>query len=152
MAQDGRDWVDYLTALLTPVIVFFGLIIAFFQWKTNRNRLKHELFDRRYKQFEIVNDFIGSILANGKVKEGEVLRLLSGIRGMEFIFDKELFDHVKEIQSTASLLTVLINELESATGEKRKEISRNQAETFEKLRHYQNTLEDRVSKYLRLRH
>ena len=33
-AQNGKDWVDYLSALLVPIIAVLGSIIAFQQWQT----------------------------------------------------------------------------------------------------------------------
>ena len=77
MDTPNRDWVEYLIALLTPTIIVFGILIAFLQWRTNRNRLKHELFDRRYKQFEAVRDYLSSILSNGRVKSEDNFMFLS---------------------------------------------------------------------------
>ncbi len=70
-AQNGKDWVDYLSALLVPTIAILGSIIAFQQWRTNTKRLKHELFDRRYEQFTVVLEFLGSIMTSGKSKQDE---------------------------------------------------------------------------------
>jgi len=44
-AQNGKDWVEYLSALLTPTIAILGSIIGFQLWRTNSKRLKHELFE-----------------------------------------------------------------------------------------------------------
>ncbi|MCD4720032.1 MAG: hypothetical protein K8S13_09260 [Desulfobacula sp.] len=40
--QKGKDWIDISAALLTPMIGVIAIMIAYFQWKTNRARLKNE--------------------------------------------------------------------------------------------------------------
>jgi len=57
--NNGKDWVDYLAALLTPTIAILGVYFARQQWKTNRRRLKNELFDRRYEYFIAVRNLAG---------------------------------------------------------------------------------------------
>ncbi len=34
----GKDWIDVLTALLTPTIAIAGIWISFFQWKLSKIR------------------------------------------------------------------------------------------------------------------
>lgn len=48
MAAGDASWIQIFKALLTPVVAILGVYIAYQQWRTNRTRLKHELFDRRY--------------------------------------------------------------------------------------------------------
>ena len=69
--QNGKDWVDYLSALLVPTIAIIESIIAFQQWCTNSKRLRHKLFDRRYEQFTVIREFLGSIMTSGKSKSDE---------------------------------------------------------------------------------
>ena len=152
MDTHSKDWVNYLTALLTPTIVVFGSIIAFLQWRTNRNRLKHELFDRRYAQFKAVSDYIGSILSHGTVKADDELRLLSHTRGMEFLFDEDVCQLVREIRSTVSLLTALNDELASVGSDNRKSVAQARADAFKKLTEYSRRLESRFAPYLTLKH
>lgn len=119
--QNGKDWVDYLSALLVPTIAILGSIIAFQQWRTNTKRLKHELFDRRYQQFTVVRDFLGSIMGSGKSKQDEQFKYLTGTRGMRFIFDKEIADYIDiKIWHLAIELECLDSELEGEmVGDKR---------------------------------
>lgn len=46
--QNIKDWIDILSALLTPVIAILTVTIAFFQWQTNEKKRKQDLFDMRY--------------------------------------------------------------------------------------------------------
>lgn len=46
--ENTKDWVDYMSALLTPVIAIFGCFIAYRQWRTSEKERKQYLFDKRY--------------------------------------------------------------------------------------------------------
>ena len=88
-AQNQKSWIDILSALLVPTIAIIASSIAFLQWRINRCRLKHELFDRRYQQFTVIKEFLGSIMTSGKVYSDEENKYLTGTRGIRFIFDKK---------------------------------------------------------------
>jgi len=49
-----RDWIDIFAALLTPAIAILASYIAVRQWLTNKNKLKLDLFDKRYAVFEAI--------------------------------------------------------------------------------------------------
>lgn len=91
-----KDWTDLLSALLTPVLALVAIFIAVLQWKINRNRLKHELFDRRYEQYKAVTSFLNSILRNGEATTDAQQDFLSGTVGMEFTFSKEITDYLHQ--------------------------------------------------------
>ena len=153
-AQNGKDWVDYLSALLTPTIAILGAIIAFLQWRTNSKRLRHELFDRRYEQFTVIRDFLGSIMTFGKSKPEEQMKFLTGTRGMRFIFDKEIAEYVdKAIWHLAVELECLDSELGGLpVGEERSKNIRRQSEIKKQLYKELKTIEDKFAKYLQLQH
>ena len=147
-------WVAYLSALLTPTIAILGSVIAFLQWWTNRNRLKHELFDRRYEQFEVVRNFLGSIMASGKATDEKQFEYLSGTRGLRFVFDKKLAEYLDaQVWSPAVDLACLDAELEGVSvGEERSKNVRRQAELKKQLHQELKNIDDTFAKYLQLRH
>jgi len=153
-AQNCKDWVDYLSALLVPTIAILGSIIAYQQWRTNAKRLRHELFDRRYEQFTVVREFLGSIMTSGKSKPDEQMKFLSGTRGVRFIFDKEIAEYIdKTIWHLAIELECLDSELEGVpVGEKRSKNVKRQSEIKKQLYEELKTLEEKFAKYLQLQH
>lgn len=153
-AQNGKDWVDYLSALLVPTIAILGSIIALQQWRTNSKRLRHELFDRRYEQFTVVREFLGSIMTSGKSKPDEQKKFLTGTRGMRFIFDKEIAEYIdKQIWHLAIDLECLDLELEGVpVGEERSRNVKRQSEIKKQLRDELTSLEEKFAKYLQLQH
>jgi len=152
--QPTRDWVDYLSALLVPMVAVAGAIIAWQQWRINRARLKNELFDRRYEQFCVVRDFIGSIMASGKSTPEEQRKYLVGSRGMRFLFDKKIADYMdRNIWKLAIDLECLESELQGVpVAEERSSNVREQRDIKLKLHEELKGLEGRFAKYLQLRH
>jgi hypothetical protein len=153
-AQNGKDWIDYLSALLVPTIAILGSIVAFQQWRTNAKRLRHELFDRRYEQFTVIRGFLGSIMTTGKSKQDEQFKYLTGTRGMRFIFDKEIAEYVdKQIWHLAVDLECLDLELKGLpVGDERSKNVKRQSEIKKQLREELTNLEEKFAKYLQLQH
>jgi hypothetical protein len=154
LTAPNPGWVDWLSAMLVPTIALFGVFIAWQQWRTNRARLKSELFDRRYAQFKVVTDFIGSIMASGKCLGEEQRKYLVGTRGMRFAFDKRIAEYVdKHIWAPAIDLECLDSELEGLpVGPERAENVRRQRDIKVQLHDELEVLEERFAKYLQLRH
>jgi len=152
--QPARDWVDYLSAFLVPMVAIVGAVIAWQQWRINRARLKNELFDRRYEQFCIVRDFIGSIMASGRSTTEEQRTYLIGTRGMRFLFDKQIADYMDEnIWKPAIDLECLESELQGLpVGKERSENVHKQRDIKLQLHEELKSLEGRFAKYLQLRH
>jgi hypothetical protein len=149
-----HDWVDYLSALLTPTIAIAAVTIGLLQWRTNRNRLKHDFFDRRYEQFEAVRNFLGSIMGSGRALDDKQADFLFKTRGLRFTYDKKLADYIDtNIWGPAVDLACLNSELEGVTvGEERTNNVQKQSEIKKRLnREFQN-LDSLFSKYLQLRH
>mgnify|MGYP000308834042 CR=1 FL=1 len=152
--QNGKDWVDYMSALLTPTIAVLGSVVAYFQWRTNSNRLKHELFERRYEQFAVISNFLASIMISGKSMPEEQHKYLSGTSGMRFIFDEEIAEYVgTTIWHLAVELECLDSELVGVpVGDERTKNVHRQAEIKKQLNLEFKSLEEKFSKYLQLQH
>lgn len=147
-----KDWVDYLSALLTPTVAIFGLYIAYRQRSTEEARLRHELFERRYKQFAAVKDFYYSIVSHGDIQTGKESILFSEIVGMRFIFNREIEDHViKEIINIASKRHFFILKLEPMpVGEERSRLAGVLDDLDQELHNNFFIFEDITLKYMQL--
>ena len=97
-----KDWVDYLSALLTPTVAVLGIVIAYRQWRTEEARRRHELFDRRYKQFDAVVKFVYSVVSCTSLTDEkfvlyqEIMIFEREIAGIQFIFNPEIKNYVSE--------------------------------------------------------
>src|SRR5450755_2316417 len=78
------EWITVLAALLTPVLAAFGAYIAWQQWRTNRNKLKLDLFERRFTVYDAAIQLINSILRAGKVDQADLNIFVSRTRSAAF--------------------------------------------------------------------
>ena len=68
-----KDVIDVFQALLTPTIAVAGIAIARRQWKISDEKLRLDLFERRWKVFEAVGCFLSEILKPSvPIKEAQV--------------------------------------------------------------------------------
>lgn len=153
MCEAGqKDWIDILSALLTPTIAVLGSFIAWQQWRVNQLRLMHELFDRRYKQFEPTRDFLGTIMTHGRVSPDEEFKWIQATRGSRFLFNNHIAEYFEELFRKSSDLQTLHAVLENLEGDDRAKNLQRQQELKDWFMTELRNLERRFTPYLRLRH
>ena len=123
-----RDWIDVLQALLTPTLAFFGILIAWLQWRTNDQRLKHERFGSRHAVVQALRHFLQSIVVKGDVSEDERLNFLSASAGSRFIFDKNISEYLSEVHDKAVDLQTARRESAAPQKEEKVELIKQQSE------------------------
>ncbi len=152
-------WTDVLAALLTPTVAALGLYIAYRQWQTNRDqartakeRLRHDLFDRRFAVYDAARVLIGSIMASGRVTNEDQMKFLAGTREAKWLFDDEIAKYFdEEMWSKAVDLEYLEKELEPIPpGEDRTRLVKRQREVKDWFRAQYKVLDSMMNRYLRL--
>jgi len=101
-----KDWVDYISALLLPSIAIVAMLIAWLQWDTNKRRLRHELFDRRYRVFEAAQKFIVTALRDLTIEQKDLSVFYAEKLGATFIFDEEIDNYLNTMYKKATQLRV----------------------------------------------
>ena len=153
-----KDLVDYLSALLTPTVAVLGIVIAYRQWRTEEARRRHELFDRRNKQFDAVVKFAFSTMAISIKADDEFStfdesnRLWAEISGMQFIFSPDIQqyvnDHIigihEEIQQLRSEWNM------RKPGEERQKNAERQSKLKKNLRKNLEIFQEKTLKYMQL--
>lgn len=98
-------WVD-IVVKLTPAFValvvgLFASYVAWLQYKTNRDRLRLDLFSRRLEAFQKLEEFLTSVLREGCVRD-EALAILSEARyKSRFLFGTEIEAYLDELWRNA---------------------------------------------------
>jgi hypothetical protein len=153
-APQASSWVQLLAALLTPTMALLGAYIAWQQWRTNRNKLKLELFDRRYRIFEAGQALIGRVLALGQASHEHTFEFLTQIRGAKFLFNARLQRYLEvDLNRKAERLRALISDFQSLSGgDARKANLANQREVKDWFKEQYENLDTWFSPYLHLRH
>jgi len=89
-----KDWVDILTALLTPTIAVLGIGIAYLQWRLNDLKYNHELYDRRLAVYKTLRQ----LLKNSATADYDtVMIIFDSITESYFLFDEDISIYLEEI-------------------------------------------------------
>jgi hypothetical protein len=147
-------WTAYVTALFTPLVAILAVYIAVQQWRTAQNKLRLELFEKRFSVYDSARNFIGSILTSGKAKDDEMFKFLSGTREAKWLLNSDLAIYLeKALYHPATELQCLASELEGMpVGEARtKNVSR-QAEIKKGFNAQFQELDRKFAPFLQLRH
>jgi hypothetical protein len=94
----------YLQGLLAPVIGGIAGYIAWRQWKTSSQKLKLDLFDRRFRVFQAVRDILGMMYTTVS-DDKKLYEFLSQTRDVEFLFGAEIRDYVETVWRHATRLS-----------------------------------------------
>jgi tRNA A-37 threonylcarbamoyl transferase component Bud32 len=147
-----KDWIDLLGALLTPMVGAVGIYIAIQQRAINKNRLKHELFEKRYQVYENIGAFIGTVLMEGRVQAGSEYQFLRDTKAVTLLFDETIKEFTSEIYKRAVDLHCLDTELESLDGSARTENIQKQRAIKDWHEEQLRSMELKFLKYLKLEH
>ncbi|MCF2521911.1 hypothetical protein [Bradyrhizobium sp. G127] len=100
--------VQIAQALGPSIIALAALLItAYFawkQWSTARDRLRLDLFDKRYAYFVVFREFMISVIQHGDATNDDLRKFWQGMIGSEFVFDKEVTEYVESVRKRAELL------------------------------------------------
>ena len=84
-------WVQYVQALGPAIVAIVAACIAGYialrQWWTARDRLRFDMFERRFAVYEAVKKIINTATQHGGVAQEDLNAFYDGIRGAEFLFD-----------------------------------------------------------------
>ncbi len=140
------------TTIITTLVAVLVALITWSQWATNRARLRHELFDRRYEVYEQIAAFIAEILTSGRVPQGEPEGFRHRTKTAYFLFacDNDIKVLITEISQKAADLQGWEATLESLSGEERQKNLEAQRAVKDWLKQTLDSLETRFEKYLKL--
>ncbi len=112
-------WTSFVTALLVPTIALFGAFIAYQQWRTAREKLKLDLFDKRFAVYDTARNFIGNIVTQGKVTDEQFFVFLNGTIEAKWLFGNGIANYLKNnLYDPARELQGIQFELSAQTADK----------------------------------
>jgi len=91
-----------IASALTLVIAFAVAVIAFFQFKLAHDKLRLDLFDRRYKVYDAIRCFLSVILQRATFDDADLFKFYAGTSDAEFLFDAEVVEYLKQIRTRAN--------------------------------------------------
>jgi hypothetical protein len=144
----------YVSAFLTLLIGSAAWYLGFRQQQTNALRLKHELFERRYKIYDTVRFFIGSVLRDGKTSYDACITFLRDTNQAEFLFGPEIPEYLDAVYKKGLALLNSNRQLHSeerlSVGEERTRVARENSELLKWFSDQFDVTRERFGKYLNL--
>jgi len=150
MASCEKDWIDIMQSLLVPVIAVLGVMIAGQQWNTNRLRLRHELFDRRFKLYEKILSLFGEVTRKSSTKSIDALEFCKAAQLSRFLFDKDIHQFMNKAVMKLSDMEAIEAELDGLPREDQQypNLVRKKRETRDWFHDELLVLDDRFDKHL----
>ena len=144
--MNERDWIDIFQALLTPAIAVFVAHLAWRQYKIQRQRVRMDLFEKRFHIFKSALDYMGHTFAKNHFDEEAHRKYLKDIQGAQFLFSKDIDIYLKHIRNATLDMGVqdtYLREEVFPNGDRKKVIQ----QKLEKLRWISEQIEEIEAKF-----
>jgi hypothetical protein len=89
--------IETLKGLLTPLIAVITAYIAWQQWKTNERRFKLDRYDRRFRVYKDVIEFIALACQDFKPSWPDIIRFHRAIAEADFLFGSDISAYLNEL-------------------------------------------------------
>ena len=92
-----KELIELFCAFLTPIISFTTVYIAYQQWKTNKQKLDFDRYDRRIRIYEEVQKILSVVIQDGHSSYPSLIAFLSRASEADFLFDEDVTNYIREI-------------------------------------------------------
>ena len=139
-----------LHGLLTPVIACIAVYIAYQQYKTNRDKLRLDLYNKRYEVFYSLMKLLAHILQTAKVEHEQVNEFSREAKEAVFLFDKDISTYLDMVKKKSRDLWAVNEELKDMPrGKERSEKAREVTNLLHWLTNQFDIATKKFSKYLK---
>jgi hypothetical protein len=89
-----KIYIDIFSALLTPLIAIITTYLAIRQYKINRAKTRHELYDKRLAVFKTISSFLFSASCSEHFDFEGYRQFSIAKQESYFLFDKDITDYL----------------------------------------------------------
>jgi hypothetical protein len=152
--QVEPHWTQYMTALMTPLVAAIAAYVAWKQSSIARNKLKLDLFDRRFAVYDAAKSLIGHIAVTGGVSEDALFSFDSATKQARWLLNEDLDRYLNTtLYEMARLHRTTISELSTAdTQELRVRLADRKATQRDLLLKQMAIVNEKFSPFLQLGH
>lgn len=93
-----------LSSFFTPLIAIIAAYIAYQQYRTNKQKLKLDMYEKRFKVFLGLQTLLVHVLENGNVSDEALQYFQISTSESAFIFGKDISDYLKSIRDKSITL------------------------------------------------
>jgi hypothetical protein len=90
-------FVSIATLFLSVAVV----VIAWQQWRVAENKLRLDLFDRRYKVYDATKEFLAGIIRDATFTDSQLFEFNAETSDAEFLFEADLVAYLAQIRKRA---------------------------------------------------
>ena len=107
-----ENFLTILSGFLTPVIAGAMLYIAYRQYKTDREKFRWNLYDKRMEVYQSLWDLLGYIMQKADVSYEELNKFTIKKEKGCFLFGSDINDYLSEIRDKGFLLHKYMRQLD----------------------------------------
>jgi hypothetical protein len=111
----GPTWFDITQGGIAIVLAIFIAFVAFRQWQTARNKLKLDLFDRRWRIYDGTRDAIAYTLRENHIPMQQYIEFAALIQDADFLFNEPIHKYLQKIKEEINSLTSISTRLSDNT-------------------------------------
>ena len=110
--------VKLFSALLTPTIAIVTTFIAIQQYRLQKFKVRHELFERRLAVYKAVAEYLTVVIRPEPPADESALKMIRETADASFLFKEEISNYLEELYKKGIDLWVLNEELSDRTMDK----------------------------------
>ncbi len=150
-----KEYVEFFSAMLTPMLGLLMAYIAWQQWRTNNLKVKHDLYERRLAVYLAANEFLAAILSHSHATDEQMRTFLQKTRKSCFLFDGDLANYLTSLYKKAVDLdfqnTMLHDGASSLpVGEERTRLAKEHGELCKWFGHQFDVVKDKFTPFMRM--
>lgn len=151
-AKEHTTWLQYLAALLTPLVAALGIWIAFNQWKTARMKLKLDLFDKRVVVYETVQRVVREAVIDEHFTDAMFSDYVQGIAGARWLYDEKMNAYLLDLINSFTHIRPFNGMPEDDHEGIPRELILKELEVLEMLNMHWSKLDEKFAPFLTLGH
>jgi hypothetical protein len=105
--------VDCFWKLLTVLVASFAAYVAYQQYRVGREKLKLDLFEKRFSVFSATRHILSRISSEGSMPPEVVFKFRTAVSEASFLFDSDISNYLNEIDKCALRLWVIDEKLKT---------------------------------------
>lgn len=123
---------ETISGFLTPVLAVTTGTILVLQYLLAKSRWRLNLYDKRYPVYLTTMEYLSSIVKNANLKQDELMKFLRNSRDKDFLFKKDIQEHLEQLYTRGVDLMTIGRKLENApVGDNRSQLVDKESELFE---------------------
>ena len=137
---------SYLAVLVSVLVAY----IAYLQHKVARDRLKHDLYERRFAVYKAAQRLLTEVFQDADINYEKLIRYVADTQAAPFLFGEDIFEYLDKIRKKTIRLLEASSVLTGLPiGEERSEAAKSRMQIVKELTDEIPNLIPKFSPYLR---